>query len=133
MEPESEVIDLDASRESAGKRPFKVLLGGEEFMFVATVPAAPYLRLFTTGGLVGGSGEIAVPLVDLIHATLIDDENISRFDALCERKIDPIDSEDLFVLVNRLLERYTNRPPVPPTGSPDGRLNGSNGSTVDSS
>jgi hypothetical protein len=113
-----------ARRERNAKRePQKIVMGGEEFTLLPTIPISASFDLHDAPEPKDGddmTAEAIRALCGFIRLALIDDDQ-PRFDALLARREDAIDGADVLSYGRIMAEVYLGFPTDPPTGSSGGR------------
>ena len=114
-----------ARRERNAKRePNRVVMGGEEFTLLPTIPISAGFDLVDApepGANPTMESEAIRALCQFIRLALVDDDQ-PRFDALLARREDAIDGADVVAYGEMLTAVYSGRPTGPPSGSSGGRL-----------
>lgn len=113
-----------ARRERNAKRePNKVVMGGEIFTLLPTIPLSTGFDLVDapepTAADTMESAAIRA-LCGFIRLALIDEDQ-ARFDALLARREDAVEAPDILQYGAMLSEVYAGRPTVPSAGSTGGR------------
>lgn len=113
-----------ARRERNAKRePMQVVMGGERFTLLPTIPLSAGFDLVDapeptqTDGL---ESEAIRAICTFIRLALIDEDQ-PRWDALLARRKDAIEAPDVLMYGALISEVYTGRPTVPSSGSSGGR------------
>src|SRR5436190_21423709 len=112
-----------ARRERNAKRePNQVVMGGETFTLLPTIPISAGFDLVDApepGSSPTLESEAVRALCSFIRLALVDDDQ-PRFDALLARREDAIDGADIVAYGELLTAVYTGRPTVPSGGSSAG-------------
>lgn len=113
-----------ARRERNAKRePNQVVMGGEEFTLLPTIPISAGFDLVDAPEPdrdPSMESEAIRALCSFIRLALVDEDQ-PRFDALLARRQDAVDGADIVAYGEMLTAVYTGRPTVPPSGSSGGR------------
>ncbi|MGK2948986.1 MAG: hypothetical protein ACSLFP_10455 [Acidimicrobiales bacterium] len=113
-----------ARRERNAKRePNQVVMGGEQFTLLPTIPISAGFDLADAPEPKAGDtmeAEAIRALCSFIRLALVDEDQ-PRFDALLERRTDAIDGADVIYYGSLIAEVYAGRPTVPSSGSSGGR------------
>lgn len=113
-----------ARRERNAKRePNQVVMGGEKFTLLPTIPISAGFDLYDAPEPVEGDdlqAESIRAIARFIRLALIDADQ-ERFDALLARRDDPIDGADVLAYGGLISAVYSGRPTVPSIGSSGGR------------
>lgn len=113
-----------ARRERNAKRePNRIVMGGEEFTLLPTIPISAAFDLVDApepGPDATIESEAIRAIASFIRLALVDEDQ-PRWDDLIARREDAIDGFDVMAWGRILAEVYTGRPTVPSTGSSGGR------------
>lgn len=114
-----------ARRERNAKRePNKVVMGGEEFTLLPTIPIATAFDLVDAPEPDGDNPSMESAairaLCTFIRLALVDEDQ-PRWNALLARREDAIDGVDIIAYGGMITAVYTGRPTVPSSGSSGGR------------
>lgn len=113
-----------ARRERNAKRePNRVVMGGEEFTLLPSIPISAGFDLVDApepGDHDSIESEAIRALCTFIRLALVDEDQ-PRWDALLARREDAIDGADVIAYGEMLVGVYAGRPTVPSSGSTGGR------------
>lgn len=115
--------ELARRERNARREPAQVVMGGERFTLLPTIPISSAFDLVDAPEPEPGDSmesDAIRALATFIRLALIDDDQ-PRFDALLARREDAIDGNDILAYGSLITEAYTGRPTVPSSGSSGGR------------
>lgn len=115
--------ELARRERNAAREPNQVVMGGETFTLLPTIPLSTGFDLIDAPEPKDGDtmDSLAIRAIcTFIRYALVDDDQL-RWDALLARRDDAIDAIDVMAYGAMIAEVYAGGPTSPSTGSSDGR------------